>query len=181
MTHVLLVTLLISIGIELTAPARAQTNDPVSTNADFAERYMHELGNKGKELEYVTVSPRMMETMAHYAKGGKNGKETASKLFAHVKSMRMIAADTCGNSLCYKALDLLRKNANRFAPYQADTLTADKIVHIWVRRRGEAIVELIMLSLTEQKKFELVDLTGEMDEKFMKRLTKLNETEKQEK
>lgn len=154
--------------------------DNVSANADFAERYMHELGSKGEPLEYVTVSPRMIETMTRYAKGGKSGKDAAAKLFGHVKSMRMITLDNGGADYYHQAVGLLRRNANRFSLYQADTLSQERLVHIWVRRRGEAFVELVLISLTNTQKFELVDLTGEMDERFMRKLMKLNKTEKQE-
>lgn len=142
---------------------------------DFAARFMHEIGEDNKDVEYITVGPDMMQKVEEYMNENKTDDSGASAVIPHVKSVRMVRVVTGGDKYHEKASDLLHKNTNRYVFSAGDTLMTDGGgIQMWTRRRGRTIVELVVLTLSADGRFELIDLTGIMDEKILKNLTKMH-------
>ena len=76
-----------------------------------------------------------------------------------------------GDSLYMKAVDLLRQNRNRYQAYGKAGSTAHR--NFWFRRKGETVVEIIMIDRPGGEGMNIVDLTGNMDDTFIKELLRL--------
>ena len=141
---------------------------------DFAARFMHEIGEKDDGLEYITVGPEMMERIEDYLAETKSDDDDEAAVIAHVRSVRLVKAASGGKDYHEKALSLLRKNTHRYKCAAANTAANDSCsIQLWTRRRSGVIVELVVLTLSPDNRFELIDLTGEMDEKILRSLTKI--------
>lgn len=142
---------------------------------DFAARFMHEIGEDNKDVEYITVGPEMMQKVEEYMNENKADDNGASAVIPHVKSVRLVRVATGGDKYHEKASGLLHKNTNRYVFSVGDTLMTDGGgIQMWTRRRGRTIVELVVLTLSADGRFELIDLTGIMDEEILKNLTKMH-------
>ena len=162
MKHRLLYTLL-TLCLPLLCSAQSQQ--------DFASIFMARHA-ENSALSCATVSPTMMEKVMQLD-ADKADKDTR-KISRSLKSCRIV---TCKNQaeaddLYNKALTLVRNNAGRYKPF-------DKYdgKQLYVRRRGKSIVELILLT-NAGGTLTIVDLTGTMDENFVKQLSSDNETKR---
>ena len=134
---------------------------PSAWGQDFATKFMEQCGEKDK-MECQTVSPKMMEkVMDILADPDENEDEEVQEY---------LTADRHAEKLFRKAESLIEKNKNRFSPLAEDS--AGDHNRIFVRRHDDVVRELVMLQLSPGKDLlTIVDLTGEMDEKFMKLLS----------
>ena len=144
---------------------------PHAWGQDFAAKFMEQCTKKG-QVECQTVSPKMMEKVMETITRSDEREDTGipEYLLSKLKSARIITAKKGGEKLFQKAERLMEKNKNRFSPLAEDS--AGDHNRIFVRRHDDVVRELVMLQLSPGKDLlTIVDLTGEMDEKFMKLLS----------
>lgn len=155
------VLLLLAITL-CSATAQAQNEQ------DFAARYM-QLYSEGTALVCTTVSPTMMEKLLQLPAEGEADEEMKSVL-AQLKSIRVVTdtAATEAALLFEKAEQLVQENAERYEP-----LFEQEDKNVYVRRRGDYIVELVFFAKKEEGPFRIVNLTGNMEEGFIGRLLKI--------
>ena len=67
-----------------------------------------------------------------------------------------------------KAELLVQENSDRYKP-----LFEQEDKNVYVRRRGDYIVELVYFAKEEEGALQIVNLTGYMDENFIARLLKI--------
>ncbi len=137
---------------------------------DFASRYM-KLYAKGTSLTCTTVSPTMMSRIMNVA--AADNEPHVREVLARLKSLRIVDLKKPdeGDSLYLKAVDLLRQNRNRYQAYGKAGSTAHR--NFWFRRKGETVVEIIMIDRPGGEGMNIVDLTGNMDDTFIKELLRL--------
>jgi hypothetical protein len=155
-------TLLLLVAILLTAVSQAQNEQ------DFAARYM-QLYAEGTSLVCTTVSPTMMEKLLQLP-AEEEADEEAKSVLAQLKSIRVVT-DTAANetSLLFEKAELLvQENSDRYKP-----LFEQEDKNVYVRRRGDYIVELVYFAKEEEGALQIVNLTGYMDENFIARLLKI--------
>lgn len=140
----------------------------LSTNAqDFASRFL-KVCNADSTLTCISISPKMMDEVLK----ANSDKEVVGKMMdiiSDLKSMQILTS-THNSQIHYeKAKKLLEKNTNRYIPY-ASYKEGLENCHICIRKRGDAIIELVMLQKKEEK-FRIINFTGYMDQDFIHRLT----------
>lgn len=126
---------------------------------DFAGKYM-ELYAKGTSLQCTTVSPLMMQKLLELPDVENDGE--VKEIFSRIRSIRAVT-NTCeaeSAALYEKACTLAADNPKRYRKYAEQGRSK-----IYIRRRGNHIVEVVLFLQAEQ--FTLIDLTGVMDEKFL--------------
>lgn len=133
---------------------------------DFASRYMA-LYAKGTTLTCTTVSPLMMERMLRLPSVEDN--EQMKGVLKQVKSIRLVthtdAAET--THLYEEAVNLAQCNKAR---YHLQSEANEK--KLYVRRRGKVVVEMVLIT-KQNDHLSLVNLTGNMSDKFMEQLLRL--------
>lgn len=152
----LLTILICCLTAMLAGPLRASAQG----EADFAERFLR-LYADDYRLESTTVSPAMMQRMMQLPDVESN--EQARKALSQMKSIRMVRSSSSADAphLFANARQLAEHNAQRFKRY-----AEDKGKCLYTRRRGKLIVELILFMQTDGG-FVLIDLTGNMTERFV--------------
>lgn len=137
---------------------------------DFASRYM-KLYAEGTSLTCSTVSPQMMARVMNVAEADNDPH--LRQVLSQMKSLRVVRSGKSEESgpLYEKALSLLHHNAQRYQPY-GDSDTEDG-EGLWVRRKGEVILEIVLLSHSAAEGMSIVDLTGNMDDTFIVELLRL--------
>ena len=137
---------------------------------DFASRYM-KLYAEGTSLTCSTVSPQMMARVMNVAEADNDPH--LRQVLSQMKSLRVVRSGKPEESgpLYEKALSLLHHNALRYQPY-GDSDTEDG-EGLWVRRKGEVILEIVLLSHSAAEGMSIVDLTGNMDDTFIVELLRL--------
>ena len=153
-----LLTLLLSAILGLTAMAQKEQ--------DFASRFMA-LHPKEAALECTTVSPVMMERMLQLPKVEDDA--SLRQVLAQLKSIRMVTCHEAAHAekLFDDALKLARKNPKRYKLH-----AEEEHKKLYVRRRGKLIVEMVLFMVAESH-FSLINLTGNMNEKFLEQLMQL--------
>lgn len=133
---------------------------------DFASRYMA-LYATGTSLQCTTVSPLMLERMMQLPT--VEGDDATRELLQQLKSIRMVtnSASAETTALYDKALKLAKRNTARYKVY-----TEQGNKHLYVRRRGSYIVEMVLF-MKHNGAFQLINLTGNMTDDFLKQLFKL--------
>ena len=130
---------------------------------DFASRYMS-LYAKGTSLECTTVSPLMLEKMMNLpdVKNDSQMKEVLSQL----KSIRMVDNTNEKETwqLYNNALRLAQHNSARYKRY-----AQRQSKRLFVRRKGGYIVEMVLF-MKHNRRFKLINLTGNMTDEFLKQL-----------
>lgn len=139
---------------------------------DFASKFMEQCSGEEDEIQCQTVSPKMMEKLmdAMAASNGDRDEGVPEYLLSKLKSARVITVTKQSEELFRKAEHLIEKNKNRFSPLAENQ--AGQNNKVFVRRRDEVILELVVLNLdSDEKTLTIVDLTGDMDDRFMKMLS----------
>lgn len=135
---------------------------------DFASKFMQRCEGD-TTLKCVTVSPKMIESLVHQ-RNGQKGEQFADAI-QKLKSVRIVTAKTGGEKYYEKAENLLKENARRFSHEKA--FKADHAYGTFYSRknkRGDR-VELVMLHAdTRTGSLVIVNLTGDIDEEFLKSL-----------
>lgn len=150
MKHLLL-TLLAAL-LSLTASAQQEQ--------DFAARFIQLYGAEAR-LDCTTISPLMLERMMQLPDVEENN--STKQVLAQLKSIRMVTSTEADRAdLLYDhARQLAQQNARRYRLH-----TEQEGRSLYVRRRGRVIVEMVLLMKME-KNFSLINLTGNMTDKFL--------------
>ena len=135
------------------------------TAQDFASRFMED-NLDDKNLECVTVGPKMLREITKMAKENDDSQDVMSFL-SKIKSVRIINGDSLAGEYRKKALALLENSGKRYARYEKDGSDEDYGDCVWVRKRDDKIVELVYVGLAKEKDFMVLDVTGELDGGFV--------------
>lgn len=135
---------------------------------DFASKFVEQC-DVDTALQYVTVSPKMMEQLTKEADAKSN--DNMAQAIQKLKSARIVTSSTRGEDYYRQAEALLKKNPQRFS-HSNDYRSSHAHGTFYTRRNknGET-VELVMLhSDTEAGIMVIVNLTGDIDEEFINSL-----------
>lgn len=114
----------------------------------------------------VTISPKMM---GEILKIETDKDEDMLEVIASLKSMQILSADNKAGEYYQKALQVLVDNPRRFKTYLSYKDESEDY-RIVVRKKGELIVELIML-MVEEDHFVIINFTGKIKPEFISTLT----------
>ena len=130
---------------------------------DFAARFM-QIHGKEITMECTTISPLMMERMLQLPSLETDGVNRDA--LKQVKTIRLVInKDKQETEHAFEqAVKLAAQNAARYV-LRAENTTR----RIYTRRRGENIVEIVLLT-KQNGGFILVDLTGNMTDAFIHNL-----------
>ncbi len=127
---------------------------------DFATRYKREYKNDSL-VQVITVSTKMLDKIKI-----PNREDVLSK----IDGFRIIMIDRSVSAYCSKARELLQKNANRFRRcYEND----ENGVSLYTRSKNGVVLELVVL-MCGNGLFKIVDITGQIDEEFLRALREEN-------
>lgn len=131
---------------------------------DFALTYMN-LYAEGTTLSCQTVGPAMISKML--AQPQADDDPDMKQALKKIRSLRVVANTKKSETatLYDKAAALLKANSARYAHY-ADYDGKS----LYLRRRGKDILELVLLT-RQDSCLHIVDVTGTMDEDFLRQLT----------
>ncbi len=140
---------------------------------DFVSHYM-QLYNEDSTLQCVTLSPQMMLAAAEAA--AEVAEAEVLKLLSHIHSMRIVTLNEDGmpedtgkaDTLHSKALELIHRNPKRYQAYYDDPENTG--VSIWMRKKKEVILEIVLVANTPDEEFTIVDITGEMNDELVANL-----------
>lgn len=135
------------------------------TAQDFASRFMED-NLDDKNLECVTVGPKMLREITKMAKENDDSQDMMS-FFSNINSVRIINSGSSAEEYRKEALELLESSGKRYTKYGKDDSSEDYGDCVWVRRRSDKIVELVYVSMAKEKEFMVLDITGQLDEDFV--------------
>lgn len=150
-----LISFLIAVLCTLTAAAQQEQ--------DFAARYM-QLYAEGTSLTCSTVSPTMMQRLMNLPTVKDDSGTKA--LIKEIKTLRIVqhTAENEADELLQKALTLAADNPRRYQ------LTQEQDNRwIYSRKRGKVTLEMVLITKMQQH-FYLVNVTGNMSERFTRHL-----------
>lgn len=139
---------------------------------DFASKFMEQCQTK-EDLKCQTIGPKMMERLMDMPETAAEDKEDAATgyFLSKLKSARIVTTERHGERYFDQAKQLIEKNRNRFVPLTEGAATRNSL--IYVRRHDELIRELIMLNYNQADEvLTIINFTGEMDDRFILRLSK---------
>ena len=130
---------------------------------DFVTHYMEQYG-KDNNLTHLTVGPSMIKAILKID-DCKEDPELESFLKS-VKSVQMLTSVMDSTSVIHydRVEKMVQQNPGRYK-----MLIEHGGQRIYARRRGDAIVEIVMF-MDENDSFLLVDITGEITDKQLKRI-----------
>ncbi|MBP1613142.1 MAG: hypothetical protein H6Q13_590 [Bacteroidetes bacterium] len=131
---------------------------------DFATRFLAE-HKTDTNLSCVTISPKMMEEIL---KNDSEKDEGVLEIISNLKSMQMLTSKVKGKTYYNEALKVVEKNSDRFEPFLSFRDKSENC-QIMVRKKNEAIVELVML-MHEKNHFMVINFTGIMSADFISKL-----------
>lgn len=131
---------------------------------DFATRFLAE-HKTDTNLSCVTISPKMMEEIL---KNDSEKDESVLEIISNLKSMQMLTSKVKGKTYYNEALKVVKKNSDRFEPFLSFRDKSENC-QIMVRKKNEAIVELVML-MHEKSHFMVINFTGIMSADFISKL-----------
>ena len=139
---------------------------------DFASKFMEQCAKEDGDIQCQTVSPIMMEKLMDTMKApdGDRDEEVPEYLLSKLKSARIITATKQSEKLFREAEQLIEKTKNRFSPLVENQPGQNN--KVFVRKHDEVIRELVVLNLNpDEKTLTIINLTGDMDDRFMKILS----------
>lgn len=135
---------------------------------DFASKFMQRY-ESDTALHCVTVSPKMIESLGHNREG--NRSEQFAEAIQKLKSVRIVSATSHGDKYYEKAENLLKENSKRFTHEKEYKADHDKGTFYSRKNKRGNRVELVMLRTdTRANTLVIVNLTGDIDEDFLKSL-----------
>jgi hypothetical protein len=136
---------------------------------DFASSFM-KLNGEEEALQCVTVSPSMMERILQIPDDSVEC-DSLLPLLEQIKSVRIISSLSTVEqvNLLYEKAEVLAE----YHPLGYQEVVRDENCTIYQRRRADCIVELIMI-MQRGTSFCLIDLTGNMTDDFLSRLSGSN-------
>lgn len=151
-------TILIACLIAL--PALLSASDVVTL---FMERYAQD----SRPLNNVNIGKAMLEQMAE-----NTTDEELKKTFGMLNSIRIISSDSKRDSRYYfrKAEELISES---YSDYQEVVSVNEENgrISVWLKEMSESEQDLIFLSLDEEGKFTLINVTGQIDFEAISRLS----------
>ena len=134
---------------------------------DFATKFMELNCEDLKELTCNTVSPFMMDRIMKLESLEDN--DEMRKILSQLKSIQIVKAKgiALGDTLFNRATELAQQNKRRYQLF-----ANDKERQIYLRKRNKIIVEMVFIANNENI-FNIVNLTGNMNENFLKELTNM--------
>ena len=134
---------------------------------DFATRFMELNSVDYSQMSCNTVSPHMMERIMKL--DTLNINKNIRNVLSQLKSIQIVQAQGLfvGDSLFNRAVDLAKKNKKRYKLYATDNNR-----QIYLRKRNKIIVEMVFIGKTKSV-FNMVNLTGNMNDSFLKELTNM--------
>lgn len=118
-------------------------------------------------LTRVTISPKMMEEIL---KSDTGKDEDVLEIISNLKSMQVLSSSVTSDAYYEKALRIVEDNPKRFQPFLSYE-DENENCRIIVRKKGNSIVELIML-IAEESSFVIINFTGNIKPEFISTLTK---------
>ncbi len=141
-------------------PALLSASDVVTL---FMERYAED----NRPLNNVNIGKAMLERMAE-----NTTDEELKKTFGMLNSIRMISSDSKRDSRHYfrKAEELISES---YSDYQevVSVNEENRRISVWLKEMSELEQDLILLSLDEEGKFTLINVTGQIDFDAISRLS----------
>ena len=131
---------------------------------DFASRFLNE-HKADTNLTCVTISPKMMEEIL---KSDTDRDDEVLDIISNLKSMQMLTAKVKGQNYYDEAIKIVEKSSGRFEPLLSFN-DKSKNCQIMVRKKKEAIIELVML-VHEKEHFVVINFTGNMSPEFIAQL-----------
>lgn len=158
--------LLCTIVLFLAATALATAQ----TSLDFASKFM-QLCTNDTAVHCVTISPKMMEQLTKQPGAARD--EAMAEAIEKLKSARIVTASVHGADYFRRAETLLKDNPQRFS-HASNYRNSHAQGTFYIRRTTNGdTVELVMLHTdTKAGNLVIVNLTGDIDEEFVKILTK---------
>lgn len=144
---------------------------PYAWGQDFASRFMEQYQEK-EELKCQTIGPKMMERLMDMPETVEDKDDVTKGYFlSKLKSARIVTTDKHGRKYFDQARLLIEKNRNRFMPLTEGATGKNNL--IFVRRHDGLIRELVMLNYNQTEEvLTVINFTGEMDDSFIRRLSK---------
>ncbi|MDK2852862.1 MAG: hypothetical protein PWQ38_1127 [Proteiniphilum sp.] len=141
-------------------PALLSASDVVAL---FMERYAED----NRPLNNVNIGKAMLERMAE-----ETTDEELKKTFSMLNSIRIISSDSKRDSRHYfrKAEELISES---YSDYQevVSVNEENRRISVWLKEMSESEQDLILLSLDEEGKFTLINVTGQIDFDSISRLS----------
>lgn len=141
-------------------PALLSASDVVAL---FMERYAED----NRPLNNVNIGKAMLERMAE-----ETTDEELKKTFSMLNSIRIISSDSKRDSRHYfrKAEELISES---YSDYQevVSVNEENRRISVWLKEMSESEQDLILLSLDEEGKFTLLNVTGQIDFDSISRLS----------
>ncbi|HCC85417.1 MAG TPA: hypothetical protein DEQ06_02275 [Porphyromonadaceae bacterium] len=141
-------------------PALLSASDVVTL---FMERYAED----NRPLNNVNIGKAMLERMAE-----NTTDEELKKTFGMLNSIRIISSDSKRDSRHYfrKAEELISES---YSDYQemVSVNEENRRISVWLKEMSESEQDLILLSLDEEGKFTLINVTGQIDFEALSRLS----------
>jgi hypothetical protein len=127
------------------------------------ERYAED----NRPLNNVNIGKAMLERMAE-----ETTDEELKKTFSMLNSIRIISSDSKRDSRHYfrKAEELISES---YSDYQevVSVNEENRRISVWLKEMSESEQDLILLSLDEEGKFTLINVTGQIDFDSISRLS----------
>lgn len=141
-------------------PALLSASDVVAL---FMERYAED----NRPLNNVNIGKAMLERMAE-----ETTDEELKKTFSMLNSIRIISSDSKRDSRHYfrKAEELISES---YSDYQevVSVNEENRRISVWLKEMSESEQDMILLSLDEEGKFTLINVTGQIDFEAISRLS----------
>jgi hypothetical protein len=128
-------------------PALLSASDVVAL---FMERYAED----NRPLNNVNIGKAMLERMAE-----ETTDEELKKTFSMLNSIRIISSDSKRDSRHYFRKAVVSVNEE------------NRRISVWLKEMSESEQDLILLSLDEEGKFTLINVTGQIDFDSISRLS----------
>lgn len=132
---------------------------------DFVTHFLDKRGTDAN-LQCISVSPKMIQEVLKI--GGNSENDEVLDMISKLKSMQMLTSEVKGKTYYEEALDILKRNSERFKPFGIYDNELENY-RIMVREKKDKIVELVML-VNNNNKFAVINFTGNMSDKFIGRI-----------
>lgn len=132
---------------------------------DFVTRFLDKR-DPDTNLKCISVSPKMIQEILK--KGSESENNEVLDMISELKSMQMLTSEVKGKKYYEEALDIFKKNSERFKPFGVYDNKSENY-RIMVREKKGKIVELVML-VNDNNKFVVINFTGNMNRRFIDRI-----------
>lgn len=138
---------------------------------DFAAHFMQDNADN-EAVKCITVGPKMLGSLLAE---NSNGKADFKDGLDGIKSIRIVTAETDDDQLRADAVTLLTANRKRYTQYRKGG-KAKYGDCLWIRKVKGRTVELVYVAPHSEKKFMVMDFTGQISDNFIEKLVKNGES-----